>query len=178
MSALCFILNFMHDWGPTPVHSTLAAAACTSLRSKRCCRRRRCRCCWARFRWLVSRGWEESLASRCGLTTRLRASHATCTPYSLYVYVSWRLVAWDSLYSLAICHMKAGSACAAQHKQVMSELGISTVGELAAVPLPRLEAAFGDKDAQWLAAVAHGITGRLAGGGRTRAGSVLSHMCS
>ncbi|KAL4860199.1 DNA polymerase eta [Chlorella vulgaris] len=42
--------------------------------------------------------------------------------------------------------------------QVMSELGISTVGELAAVPLPRLEAAFGDKDSQWLAAVAHGIT--------------------
>ncbi len=43
--------------------------------------------------------------------------------------------------------------------QVCSELGISTVGELAAVPLPRLESAFGKKDAQWLFAVARGVTG-------------------
>lgn len=40
-----------------------------------------------------------------------------------------------------------------------SELGITTVGELAAVPLPRLESAFGEKDAQWLYAVARGVTG-------------------
>jgi hypothetical protein len=126
----------------------------------------------------VSRGWEESLASRCGLTTRSPPSHKTCTPYSLNVDVSWRCFAWDLPYSLALCHMKVCSACAALHKQVMSELGISTVGELAAVPLPRLEAAFGDKDAQWLAAVARGITGRLTGRGRSRACSLLSHMCS
>ncbi|PRW58740.1 DNA polymerase eta isoform B [Chlorella sorokiniana] len=43
-------------------------------------------------------------------------------------------------------------------EQVCSELGITTVGELAAVPLPRLESAFGDKDAQWLYAVARGVT--------------------
>lgn len=43
--------------------------------------------------------------------------------------------------------------------QVMSELGIGTVGELASTPLPRLEAVFGEKDAQLLAALARGITG-------------------
>ncbi|KAL4434375.1 hypothetical protein ABPG75_000816 [Micractinium tetrahymenae] len=43
-------------------------------------------------------------------------------------------------------------------EQVMSELGIETVGELAATPLPRLEAVFGEKDAQWLAALARGVT--------------------
>ena len=47
--------------------------------------------------------------------------------------------------------------------QVCTELGIATVGELAAVPLPRLESAFGDKDAQWLYAVARGVTGKRAG---------------
>ncbi|KAL4428594.1 hypothetical protein ABPG77_008906 [Micractinium sp. CCAP 211/92] len=43
-------------------------------------------------------------------------------------------------------------------EQVMSELGIGTVGELASTPLPRLEAVFGEKDAQLLAALARGIT--------------------
>jgi hypothetical protein len=44
----------------------------------------------------------------------------------------------------------------------MSELGIETVGQLAATPQPRLEAAFGDKDAAWLASLARGISGRFA----------------
>lgn len=59
----------------------------------------------------------------------------------------------------------------------MAELGIKTVGELAATPLPRLEAAFGDKDAAWLAALARGVTGALAarGGG---AGHTACRGCS
>jgi hypothetical protein len=43
--------------------------------------------------------------------------------------------------------------------QVMAQLGIEIVGQLAAVPLSRLEAAFGDKDAAWLFALARGVTG-------------------
>ena len=43
------------------------------------------------------------------------------------------------------------------HAQVMSDLGIKTVGQLAATPLQRLEAAFGDKDALWLYALARGV---------------------
>lgn len=47
----------------------------------------------------------------------------------------------------------------------MDTLHIETVGQLAATPLPRLEAAFGDKDAQWLFGLARGITGRVWVGG-------------
>lgn len=49
-------------------------------------------------------------------------------------------------------------------ERVAAELGIETVGQLAATPLPRLEAAFGEKDAQWLAALARGITGEAQAG--------------
>ena len=41
-------------------------------------------------------------------------------------------------------------------EQLMSTLGISTVGELAAVPLPRLEAAVGEETAAWLSKLARG----------------------
>ena len=41
----------------------------------------------------------------------------------------------------------------------MSELGIETVGQLAATPFARLEAAFGEKEARWLAGLAVGVTG-------------------
>lgn len=49
-------------------------------------------------------------------------------------------------------------------EQVVSRLQIETVGELAATPLHKLQAAFGEKDAQWLQALAHGITGGLVAG--------------
>lgn len=41
----------------------------------------------------------------------------------------------------------------------MGALGIETVGQLAATPLPRLEAAFGEKEARWLYGLARGVTG-------------------
>lgn len=55
----------------------------------------------------------------------------------------------------------------------MSELGIGTVGELVATPLPRLEAVFGEKDAQWLATLARGITG----GNTHRERTCLARSC-
>ncbi|KAK9826753.1 hypothetical protein WJX81_005483 [Elliptochloris bilobata] len=41
--------------------------------------------------------------------------------------------------------------------QLTRDLGIATVGELASVPLARLEAAVGEADAQWLSQLARGI---------------------
>ena len=58
--------------------------------------------------------------------------------------------------------MLAPACTAPPGLQVKSELGIETVGELAAMPLPRLESAFGEKDAQWLHALALGVTGGCA----------------
>lgn len=44
-------------------------------------------------------------------------------------------------------------------EEVMAKLSVSTVGELAAIPLPRLEAALGVQDAQWLQRLAQGKDG-------------------
>lgn len=59
----------------------------------------------------------------------------------------------------------------------MSELGIETVGQLAATPLPRLEAAFGEKEAQWLYGLARGVTGAHAGWWVARVASTASPTC-
>lgn len=40
----------------------------------------------------------------------------------------------------------------------MTDLGIETVGQLAATPPARLAAAFGERDARWLEALARGVT--------------------
>ena len=56
-------------------------------------------------------------------------------------------------------HGLLNSAAAACLQQVMGALGIETVGQLAATPLPRLEAAFGEKEARWLYGLARGVTG-------------------
>lgn len=42
-------------------------------------------------------------------------------------------------------------------QQVCSDLGLETVGQLTAVPLSKLEALYGEKDAQWLFALCRGV---------------------
>lgn len=144
---------------PTRSHLRPPPAACTSLRSRRCCRQRWCPSCWARCPCPSCEAWaassESRYISRCLGEQRNNSKGLPSR-------------------TAAVVHQPV----AIPHLQVCSELGIATVGELAAVPLPRLESCFGEKDAQWLYALARGVTGSWVDGQVRMALSGPASMCS